>query len=173
MSQQNLTGMYVPTTNIWDPQVLREMDYGKESLQELFVRLYQNLNSMALALNAKDTGYYINQEFVTGSVFFGTASNNQTDLRSVFRKVVNIGAVGAGATTKAHGLVIGTTWSFTKIYGVASNTTTNNYLPLPWINATTPANSIELKVDATNIVITNNSGLTFPTCMVVLEYLKQ
>jgi len=73
MSQQNLTGMYVTTTYIWDPQLLREMDYGKESLQELFVRLYQNLNSMALALNAKDTGYYINQEFVTGSVFFGTA----------------------------------------------------------------------------------------------------
>jgi hypothetical protein len=173
MSQQNLTGMFVPTTNIWDTQVLYEMDYGKEGMQELFVRLYQNLNLMALALNAKETGYYIDQEFVTGSVFFGTASTNQSDLRSVFRKVINVGSVGAGATTKAHGLAIGTTWSFTKIYGAVSNTTTNNYLPLPWVNTTTPANSIELKVDATNIVITNNSGLTFPTCMVVLEYLKQ
>ena len=113
------------------------------------------------------------QEFVTGAQWFNKVQNQTPNqpLRSEYRSVYNVGTLGAGATTVAHNLAITSTWTFTDIYGAASDTTGNNYYPLPFASAA-GATNIELRVDGTNIVITNNSGVTFSTCYVVLEYLK-
>lgn len=170
-AQKDNPGLFIATTNVWDVEDIAKMEPGSIDFNELLVRLHQNINNIAVALNMKKSGQYLQEEFVDGSVYFGTASSSQLDLRPVFRKVINIGALGAGATSVAHGLTIATTWNFTRIYGAASNTTTSNYYPLPWASAGGAAN-IELKVDANNVVITNNSGIAFLTCTVVLEYLK-
>jgi hypothetical protein len=163
MANQEKVGYFLPTTEIFDLETLKETGVNSSDFKELLVRLHQYINNIALATNAKDTGYYLNQEFVPGTLYFGVTSNA---LRPVFRKVVDIGAVGAGITTKAHGLTVGATWSFVHIYGCGSNVVPADYLPFPNID-------IGVRVDATNIVITNNSGLTFTTCTIVLEYLKQ
>lgn len=170
--QQINTGLFIPTTSVFEIQQLEKLDPNSPDFKQLLVRLYQTVNSIALSLNAKDSGYYLTEEFVTGSLYFNPTSSNQLDLRPVFRKVIDVGALGAGVTPTLHGLTIGTTWSFTKIYGVASDTGTNDYYPLPWASAG-GATNIELRVDATDVVITNNSGVTFSVCYVVLEYLKQ
>ena len=170
--QQSLTGQFVTTTNVWELGVLQEVKVDSPEFKELLVRLYQNVNNIALSLNQKESGLYLQEEFVNSNVYFNPTSSNQLDLRPVFRKVINFGALGAGANTVAHGLTIATTWSFTQIYATASDTANNRYYPIPWASSGGAAN-IEIKLDATNIVITNSSGVTFPVCMVVLEYLKQ
>lgn len=164
------TGSFIQTTQVWDIGALYDVQVSSPEFKDLLVRLYQQVNNVALAVNLKDTGYYMTQEFVNGQQYFST-TNNPNTLRSVFRLVVNTGALGPGVNTTAHGLTIGATWSFTRIYGTATDIAGGNFFPLPWASAA-GATNIELAVGNANIVITNNSGLTFATSYVVLEYIK-
>lgn len=169
--QQQNTGLYVPTTSVWDMGLISSIDTNSEEFKDLLVRLYQNINNIVLALNLKDSALYVLEEFVNGQQFFNPASTDPLQLRSDFRKTVNIGAVGAGVTTVAHGIPFTATYTATRIYGAATDSIGLNYYPLPWASAGGAAN-IELKVNGTNVVITNNSGIAFTRCIVVIEYLK-
>jgi len=163
---QNKVGQYVGTTQILDTGLFDEVDINSAVFKEILIKLSQTVNSLSMAVNAKESGQYYLTEFVNSNVYFNETSTSQFDLRPVFRKVVNVGALAAGAKNTAHGLTIGSTWSFTRMYGAASNTTTNKYYPIPGA-------SLLLSCDATNVIVTNNTGLAFTKCMVVLEYLKQ
>lgn len=167
-------GLYIPTTDVYEINQILDANINLEELKLLMVRLYQNLNVIALATNLKDSAMYVENQFVNGQVFFSNTANPD-DLRNVFRLVVDIGALAAGANTVAHGLTVQSTWQFTRIYGTATNyvagAATGDYYPLPWASAGGAAN-IELKVNNQNVVITNNSGVTFAKCYVILEWLK-
>lgn len=171
IAQVQNQGVFVPTTTVWEIANIHDINVNSEEFKLLLVRLYQNLNQIALAINVKESAYYDTQIFLTGQQFFSTTVNDPTNLRYSFRQVINIGALGAGVTTVAHGLTITTSWTFTRIYGTATDTGGGNYYPLPWASAA-GATNIELKVDNTNVVITNNSGVTFTACIVVLEFLQ-
>ncbi len=168
--QKSNTGLFIESTAVFDVGRLYEVDVNSEEFKELLVRLYQNVNNIALALNLKESALYLLEEFNTSAQYFDGATNSQLLLRPQFRSTFNIGAV-AGVSTTAHGLTIGTTWVFTDIYGALTDNIGNNYFPLPWSSAD-GLHNIELKVNAANIVITNNSGIAFTSCIVTLEYLK-
>lgn len=171
--QQINTGLYVPTTNIWDVTEILALKESDE-LKELLVRLYQNLNVISLALNLKDSGFYLQEEFVTGQAWFNAASSNPLDLRGIFRKVIDFGSLPNTATKSvAHGITITNTFRFTHIYAIASDPVNLLYIPIPYAHPT-DANNIALDVDATNVNITTGSDRTaFTTTYVVLEYSKQ
>jgi hypothetical protein len=173
---QSNPGLFVPTTNVWDVSSLYSIDINSPAFRELLVRLYQNLNNMSLALNLKDSGYYVLQEFLNGQAYFqnpalGSLTPTAPVLRQVFRLVVNFPGLALGVNTQLHGLTITTGYSFTRIYATASDTAGFNYYPIPFASAGGGAN-IEIRVDAINIIITNNSGVTFDKCYAVLEYIK-
>src|SRR5690348_17636908 len=96
----------LPTTNVWDPSQIYETEGIDEPMQELLVRMYQNLNQMSLAINERDVGYYIVQEFVNGQQFFANPTDtDQTNYRPDFRIAVNFGALpAAGSKSVAHGI---------------------------------------------------------------------
>jgi hypothetical protein len=164
-------GSYVPSTNIWDISQIAEVNVNSPEFKELMVNLYQNLNLMAQVLNTKDSAFYNDKEFQTGLNVFPLTGTSQLDLRPGFRLTVDTGALPGGVTLVPHGLTIGTTWKFLKILGAASDNIGFNYYPLPFASAA-GATNIEIRVDATNIVITNNSGVTFTSSFVILEYIK-
>jgi len=171
-------GAFVPTTNIWDPTEIYSTEVTSPEFKELLVRLYQNLNNMSLLLNIKDTGYYVDQEFVNSQAFFADPTLSSTtpkspELRQVFRKVINFGALPNTATKSvAHGINITSAFTFTRIYATASDTTGLTYLPIPYASSVA-ANIIELNVDSTNVNITTGSNRTnFNVTYVVLEFLK-
>ncbi len=172
-------GAYVPTTNVWDVTQLYSVDVNSPEFKELLVRLYQNINNISLLLNIKDTGYYPLEEFLTSQGYFPSAAmiaNDYTsaNTRGVFRKVINFGALPNTATKSvAHGISITTTFTFTRIYATASDTTGLTYIPIPYASPT-DASNIELSVDVTNVNITTGSNRTnYNVTYVVLEYLKQ
>lgn len=169
--QQINTGQFIPTTSLFDVSQLYSVEITSPEFKELIVRLYQQVNNISLNTNNKVSGYYLQEEFVTSANYFNPNSTDPLQLRPQFRKTFNIGALPAGVTTVAHGLTIGATWIFTDIYGAASDNVGFNYYPLPFASAGGAAN-IELRVTAANIVITNNSGVAFTSCIVTLEYLK-
>lgn len=175
---QNVTsGIFVPTTNVWDVSQIYEIDVTSPQFKELLVRLYQNINNISVALNLKDSGYYITDSFVNSQLFFpNPAYNSSTSVnpgyRQVFRIVINFGAL-PNATTKSvpHNLDVNTQYTFTRIYGVASDTTSFNYIPLPYASASGTDN-IELSVDSTNVTVATTSDRTnFNVCYIILEYI--
>jgi len=164
------TGMFVPTTNVWDISQVQEIDVNSAEFKELMVRLYQNISNIATALNKKVTGYHINQEFVNGKLYFNPNSANPQDYRPGFIITINTGALGAGATAINHNLAVTNTWQWMAIYGAATNTGTLIGYPLPFAGAA--GNNIEVSVTSTQILINNNSGITFTDSAVTLEYVK-
>lgn len=169
--QQQNTGNFVSSTQVWDVGRLYEIEVTSPEFKDLLVRLYQQVNNIAVSLNLKDTGYYLLEEFVTSGQLFNPASNDPLQNRPIFRKTVNIGALPAGVTNSPHGLTITNTWRFLKIQGAASDAVGMNYYPLPFASAG-GATNIEVRVTATNVVVTNNSGIAFTNAIVVLEYTK-
>ena len=161
-------GLFVQQSPIFDVGELQNVDLTSDNFRELLVRLYQQMTNISIQLNLKVSGYYTNTEFVTGKLFFA-ADNDPANMRPIFQKVIDTGAITAGLNAPIpHGLTIATTWSFISIYGAANNTTTNRYYPLPFASAT----GIEVRLDANNILITNNSGFDFLTSKIILEYIK-
>jgi len=176
-------GMFVPTTQVWDVAQLEAAQVDSPEFKELLVRLYQNVNTIALVLNKKDSAYYDTNEFVNGQLFFpnpglvGSTSTNPT-FRQVFRKVIDFGVLpNAGiAVSKSmpHGIVMTPGVTFTRIYATGSDTVGFNYIPIPYASPVL-ANAIQLDVDATNIIITTGAGTNrsnFNKCYVVVEWLK-
>lgn len=172
MLQSYNNGLFVPTSYVWDISQLQSMDVTDPQFKELLVRLYQNIANIATALNLKDSAYYYLGEFVNGQLYFPNPTlTSQTSstarYRQVTRLVVNFGALpNTGVKSVAHGLTPTSSWTFTRIYATASDTTGLTYIPIPSFQA-------NLSVDATNVNITTTANLTnYNQCYVVLEYLK-
>ena len=164
------TGLYIETTTILDVSELQEINVNSEEFRRLLTRLYEKFNNVILALNVKDSGYYILQEFVTSQLYYNPASNSPLEFRPAFRKTFNIGALGGGVTTIAHGMAITSSWKFVHIYGAATNSGTLDQYPLPFAGAA--GNNIELRLNGANIVINNASGVVFTSATVIVEFLK-
>ena len=135
-----------------------------------------------MLLNIKETGYYLPEEFINSQLYFPNAAlvTDTPQLRPVYRMVVDFGTLpAAGSKSVAHGiefpaLVAGQSpVTFTQIYGAASNTTTLDYLPLPFVSATAMADNLQVEVDATDVIITTGGkDYSAYTAYVVLHYLK-
>ena len=126
---------------------------------------------MNLLLNLKDTGYYVEQEFVNSQVFFedpllSSTTDANPILRNVFRKVINFGTLpGPGTATAAHGLTLNSGYTFTRLYGCSS---------IPGVAfVALPNSDIKLTVDATNVIVTTTFAYAgYTTTYIVLEYIK-
>ena len=114
------TGSFIPTTNIWSVEEIQAANISPE-LKEVLIRLYQNLNRMALSINSRDAGYYATSEFVNGQLFFpnpslSSASTSYPAYRQVFRSVINFGTLPNNATISvAHNIPITAGYTFTRI----------------------------------------------------------
>ncbi len=178
MANQEQVGSFVPTTNVWDPAEIASVDVNSPRFKELLVFLYQNINLIAIVLNTKDSGYYVDSEFVNGQVWFPDPTLDSTSqltpaLRQVYRKVIDFGQL-PNATTKSvpHEITLTSATTFTRIYGTASDTTNKIYIPIPFVE--TLGNNIQLDVDATNVTITTTIDYTnFNVCYVILELIQQ
>ena len=86
--------------------------------------------------------------------------------------VINFGALpNAGTKSVPHNIPINGSYTFTRIYGAASDTTGLNYIPLPYASPTA-ANNIELNLDATNVnIITGSNRSNFNITYVIVEYI--
>ena len=169
---------YVPTTAVLDTQRIYSVDVKSPEFKELLVELWNTVNSISLLCNMKDTGYYGLEEIANSQYYYPNPAdisvvNTPAPYRGVLRKVINFGALpNSAAKNAAHGITTTDNYSFTRIYGVASDQATpRHYIPLPYAS-TVLANNIELAVDETNVTITTAANYTaFTTTYVILEYI--
>jgi hypothetical protein len=151
-----------------------------EDPEQKDLKLRQYLNEIATATNTKDSGIYDAIETITGQQFlptFSTSTASNLNYRTVFRKVINFGAL-PNATSKsvAHGIDFGTVpggtdFSGTTIYGSATRPGVS-WIPLPFSSPTLNLN-ISLEITATNVVIITGVDRTaYTRSFVVIEYIK-
>lgn len=176
-NQQINTGSFLPTTDIYDSDLINSLDINSDRGKEFLVRLRQSINNVALVVNTKESGYYIQQEFVTGKLYYAnTALTSATaqipTFRTAYRRVVNFGALpNAGTKSVAHGISINSGYRATDIFGASTNPTTVTLIPLPYVS--TIGDDIEVWVDATNVNVRTTSNRTaFTQTDIVIEYLK-
>jgi hypothetical protein len=164
-------GQLLGTTQIYDLSGYKGEDFN--------VRLRQNFNNVLLTLNTKDSGYYSQEEFVNGQLFYpdysrvNSGNTAPPTFRQIYRKVIETGQLpDAGTTNTAHGLNVTGNFIFTRIYGCASDQTGNVYIPLPYSSAA-GATNIELSVSALTVdIVTASNRTAFTKSHVVLEYIK-
>ncbi len=166
-------GMFIPTTPMFDVGDLQD----QENLKQLLVQLTQFVNNIVIVTNLKDSALYYQEQFVNGQTFFPnpalTSSTPQTPTpRQVFRQVFLTGPLpNTGVLLIPHNIAPTALFTFTRIYGTASDTTGLNYIPLP--EAFVNGNIVDLAVDAVNIVIhTNFNASNFDVVYIILEWLK-
>jgi hypothetical protein len=131
----------------------------------------------ASVLNVKENGLYDKVELQSGKQYFSvTPYPAPKKKRAVFRKVfdfveLNGGNLVAGTTyTFAHGITPIVLMS--DISGSAT-TTTPDYLPLPFVSATTVTDQIEIYADNTNVyMIVGATQSNLIQAYVVLEVIK-
>jgi hypothetical protein len=167
-------GSFIPTSNIWDTNEILDLDID-DQFKEVLIRLYQNLNRMALLVNQKETGFYPLQPFVTSNIYFPspTSTNASQQYRSVYRQTINFGALpDTGTKSVPHHIPITLGYTFVHIYGGSSDPTDQLYIPLPYAS-NTAGDSIELFVNSTDVVIiTGSDRSNFTDTKIVLEYLQ-
>ena len=168
MAVNKNAGAFVPTTLNFDVAQLQATNVTSPEFKELLVRLYQNVNSISMLLNLKDTGQYTDREFISGKQYVLGNTPKQ-----VFRKVIDFGALpNAGSKSVAHGITATAGVVFTNIFGTSSDTSGNSYIPLPYAS-TTLINNIELELDGTNVIVTTGIDRTAWTdTYIVVEFLK-
>jgi hypothetical protein len=179
MASRGEYGAFVPTTQVWDIQTLYNVNVNSPEFKDLLVRLYQNVNLIANVLNIKDSGYYVQDEFVCGQVFYSNPSLNSSSTtnptnRQVFRKVVNFGALpDTGTKRMPHGIPFNASFSITRFYAAASNPTSLTYIPIPYAS-NTAADVVEMYADDTYVyIITASTMSAYTICNVIIEYIKQ
>lgn len=164
------TGSYVPTTQIWETSDITSLEVSSPEFKELLVRLYQNINTIALVLNTKVSGYFINQEFASGKLFTNPATNDP--MAYIPGYVINIltGALGAGITAVNHGLTVTNLWKWISISGAATDSI--GLVGYPITYGDPAGNNIGVTVSATQVIINNASGIAFTSSNITLEYIK-
>jgi len=76
-------GQFLGTTQIYD------LDVKAQDAADFNVRLRQNLNNMVISLNAKVAGYYSQEEYINGKLFYPdyTRVDGYNDAPPTFRQV--------------------------------------------------------------------------------------
>lgn len=127
---------------------------------------------MVAAINTKTGSLFSQQEFGNFEQFYDPS--NPQNFRNVFRTVVRITTLAAGANTYAHNIPSITGFTFTHIYGTVQDTTPTLIAAIPQGQPTGTTTGVSVEVDATNVIVTISAGSPYIGFdgYVILEYTK-
>ncbi len=149
-------GFFLSTTPFYDTHIIMDMDIESDEFKEFLVRLRDTITAHAIAINQREIGSYSQIEIISGNAF----SFNINDKSSVKDKIesrvwIETNALPASGTkTIAHGIDFSNdVITSTRIIGAATNSSTNDSIPLPYSSPVLNEN-IGVRIDNTNIYIT-------------------
>lgn len=180
-------GLFIPLLNVYDAASIYRLNVNQDEFKRFLVSLIEDMRQAATAVNLKETGYYIEDEFVTGNLFYPTADGSNSmstqapgdpQYRPSFRKTINFGALPNGGVNPTrsvpHGLDITNTWRIVKIEAVATDPVALIALPLPYATPTI-TDAIALNVDSVNVNITvdvTKDYSSYSAEFIILEFIK-
>ena len=128
--------------------------------------LVEQLKKISNAVNAREIGFWLDEELLSGKQFFPGASNAASSqvFRSMLRKVIDFSPLTGGAKTLPHGILFNSDFSLIQLFAAATNSVTLVAEPIP-----NGADTITM--DATNITITTAGS--YDRCYCTVEYMQE
>lgn len=128
--------------------------------------LVEHLKKISNAVNIRTIGWLLDEELLSGQAFIPGATipgNNPSQFRQVLRKVVNTGALVAGANPGvAHGITFDVNFTLIDLWVSGTNSTTFTARRIT---------GNDVLMNATNIVIT--SPQIFDRSFAFIEYIQE
>ena len=144
--------------------------------------LTEYLKKITNAVNIREIGWFLEEELLSGQQFFPGTSSSPEDqqFRSVFRRVVNFGALpNAGTKSVPHGITVTENTSLVQPYAAATQPLVIAppqaflAIPIPFSSPTLNEN-IKITMDATNINITTAIDYSaYTRCYVSIHYIQE
>ena len=134
-----------------------------EDARPFFVETLKRISNV---VNARTIGYLLDEELLSGQAFIPGATvpgNNPSIFRSVFRKVVDLGALAAGANAGVnHGITFDANFTLIDLWVAGTNSTTLTAKDI---------SGNDVLMNATQIVVTSPQAFDRAVC--VIEYLQE
>jgi|SRR5580692_4086821 hypothetical protein len=152
-------------------------DVAPKTWEEGMPFIVEQLKKLANAINAREIGFFLDQELLTGKNFIpgindASDGGSSQQFRSILRKVIDFSSPGgiAASNSKPHGITFDNNFTLMQLYGSA--TWPNNFaIPIPYVTA---SNFIQLYMDTTNVnIVTNGPFTNYTRCFVVIEYIQE
>lgn len=141
-----------------------------QDAQSLSVELDKSYIDIAAAVNARTIGVYAaNFSVITGNIWYLTGNNQR---QQTLRRVYTFAGPGPIAHTLDTSAIIG----FVFISGsFVDNSVPPKFYPLPYVNAVSATNQIEVNIDSVNINIIAGAGSppNIVSGVIVVEWLVQ
>lgn len=137
-------------------------DDAKSAITERFRKL-------ANAINIRPVGWELDTPIVTGKKYI--PKTGSIEYREITRFTKEIGPLPNNTTkTVAHGLTnVDATFLLLSMWGGATDTTNFTSIPIPY--ASVSGNPVEIRMDATNFIITTNTDYSgYDHAVVIIEY---
>lgn len=132
-------------------------------------QLLKSYTEIAIAVNYRTIGIFDKFETITGNQYFN--DDDPKKRRQSYRRVYTTSSIINPVTSIPHEINIQDTFQLLQLYATAQNSSLSNFIPIPYINITTLADSIGLDMDSTNInIYTSTANWTSFSAVVVLEY---
>lgn len=147
-------------------------DVVPEKWEEARQFLVEMLKKISNAVNAREIGWFLDEELLAGKNFIPGTNNNQA-FRSVLRTVVNFGALpNAGTKSVAHNITVDANFSLVSMW--LSATDPINFVGFSLAYYSIAAGDIKLSYNATNVVVTTtNNYSAYTTSFIVMEYIQE
>jgi hypothetical protein len=140
--------------------------------------LVEHLKKIVLSLNAKEIGFFLDEELLSGQQLFpGVNSMPETSpeqFRSILRMTINFGAL-PNTTTKSvpHNVIFDSNFTLTNLYLAATDPTDLLAFSLQYWSKNA-AEDIVLNMDSMNVNVTTKSDYSkYTRSIVVLEYIQE
>lgn len=144
-------------------------DVAPKTWEEASGFVVEQLKLHANAINAREIGFFLDQELLSGKSFVPGLNNaadggSSQQFRSILRKVVVFPGLISGVNTQPHGVKIDANFTLVQLFGAATNAIAFTGEPIP-------NGSDTISYDSTNIIITVASAYTRASA--IMEYMQE
>lgn len=165
-----------------DSQILESYVPVYESIPEKWEDakplVVEQLKKIALAINSREIGFYLDEELISGKAFIpgtvsGWSGTNQI-FRTILRKVIDFGSLPHTASKSVpHGIVADFSFTLIALWACATDPS-GLKIPIPYATPVALNQTISLQMDAINFTITTGTNRTnFNRCFIVCEYIQE
>jgi hypothetical protein len=154
-------------------------DAAPKTFEEGLPFIVEQLKKLANAVNAREIGYFLDEELLSGKAFI-PGINNASDggssqqFRTMLRKVIIFGAL-PNASTKSvpHGITFDANFTLIQMFAAATDPVNLIAFPIPYASAGS-SDGVALYMDADNVyIVTQMNRSSYTRCFVVIEYLQE
>ena len=131
--------------------------------------IVEQLKKLANAVNAREIGFFLDQELLSGKAFIpgvniAADGGSSQQFRTILRKVIEFPGLTVGVNTQPHEITVDANFSLIQLWGAATNATALTGEPIP--------NGLDtISYDATNIIITVAAAYT--RAWAVIEFIQE